>query len=208
MQNVSLQIERGDFLALIGPNGGGKSTLLRLILGLLTPSRGTVTCKASAIGYVPQNTNINTAFPITALDVVGMGAAAANRREESLEALRSVGMEAFAHRRIGALSGGQRQRVMIARALVSHPEVLMLDEPTSSIDPQGQRDIYELLAQLGQKMTVVVVSHDIAVVVRYAKKIAYINRTLTFHDISAMQSAYAAHTDHFCEVELLEGLHG
>lgn len=208
MQNVSLQIERGDFLALIGPNGGGKSTLLRLILGLLTPSRGTITCKASAIGYVPQNTNINTAFPITALDVVGMGAAAANRREESLEALRSVGMEAFAHRRIGELSGGQRQRVMIARALVSHPEVLMLDEPTSSIDPQGQRDIYELLAKLGQKMTVVVVSHDIAVVVRYAKKVAYINRTLTFHDISAMQSAYAAHGEHFCEVELLEGLHG
>ncbi len=208
MQNVSLKIERGDFLALIGPNGGGKSTLLRLILGLLTPSRGTITCKASAIGYVPQNTNINTAFPITALDVVGMGAAAANRREESLEALRSVGMEAFAHRRIGELSGGQRQRVMIARALVSHPEVLMLDEPTSSIDPQGQRDIYELLAKLGQKMTVVVVSHDIAVVVRYAKKVAYINRTLTFHDISAMQSAYAAHGEHFCEVELLEGLHG
>lgn len=208
LRNVSLEVERGDFLALIGPNGGGKSTLLRLILGVLTPTQGSITCKAKAIGYVPQNTNINTAFPITALDVVGMGVVGKERRTRSLEALRSVGMEALAQRRIGELSGGQRQRVMIARALVAKPEVLMLDEPTSSIDPQGQRDIYELLAKLGKAMTVVVVSHDIAVVVRYAKKVAYINRTLTFHDLSAMQRAYAAHGEHFCEVELLEGLHG
>lgn len=213
LHDITLEVNRGDFLAFIGPNGGGKSTLMRLLLGLLAPSKGRITCNDKAIGYVPQNTDINTAFPITAIDVVLMGEErkllgySKTVRAKALDALKAVGLEAFAHHRIGDLSGGQRQRVMIARALQSDPHILMLDEPTSNIDPQGQHEIYELLRNLNERMTILVVSHDISVVVQYAKKVAYVNQTLTFHDISSMRTAFDHSEDsHFCEVELLKGM--
>lgn len=216
LNEVSLDVETGDFLALIGPNGGGKSTLVRLMLGLLKPQKGRVHRNVPQIGYVPQNTDINTAFPITAQDVVllgserGMFGYSPAAREKALHSLEIVGLRAYAQNKIGSLSGGQRQRVMIARALQGDPKILMLDEPTSNIDPEGQHEIYELLRRLNEKMTIIVVSHDISVVVQYAKKVAYVNRSLTFHDISSMRTAFhEGHGDHFCEVELLKGMqHG
>jgi len=224
LENINLTVEPLDFLAIIGPNGGGKSTLLKLILGLLKPTKGSVRVFDQApskqlphIGYVPQNTNVNTDFPIKVIEVVLIGHVGGKKplfgygKEEiacAMGALAQVGMEAYAHSRIGDLSGGQRQRVMIARALCAHPKILILDEPTSSIDIQGQKEIYELLKMLNKTMTVIVVSHDISVILEYANKAAHVNKRLAFHDISDKRSTFHTHgnEEHFCEVELLQML--
>ncbi len=224
LEDINLSIDPLDFLAIIGPNGGGKSTLLKLILGLLKPQKGSIEIfgqppskQRHTIGYVPQNTNVNTHFPIKVLEVVLMGHVGGKKplfgygKEEiacAMGALTQVGMEAYAQSKIGNLSGGQRQRVMIARALCAHPQILILDEPTSSIDIQGQKEIYSLLKRLNQTMTVVVVSHDISVILEYANKAAHINKRLAFHDISDKANVFHTHgqEDHFCEIELLQML--
>ena len=224
LEDINLSVDDGDFLAIIGPNGGGKSTLLKLMLGLIEPDSGSVKiygdapCKnISQIGYVPQNTNVNIDFPITVIEVVMMGHIPQKRplfgysnkeKECALEALKEVDMQEYAHRRIGNLSGGQRQRVMIARALCTHPKILLLDEPTASIDALGQKEIYQLLKKLNQEMSIVVVSHDISVILEYANKAAYVNKKLAFHDISDKQSVFHTHGEdgHICEVELLQML--
>ncbi|MBN2721840.1 MAG: ABC transporter ATP-binding protein [Campylobacterales bacterium] len=216
LDNINLKIEKDDFLAIIGPNGGGKSTLLKLILGILKPQSGAIDFidDSMTIGYVPQNTNINMDFPVTAIEVVLMGHSYTKRpifgygKYETacaMEALREVGMEEYAKHRIGSLSGGQRQRVMIARALCSHPSVVILDEPTSSIDASGQKQIYDLLKELNKTMTIIVVSHDISITMEYANKVAYINKTIAFHDMTEAKSRFSLHPQgHFCEVELLQ----
>ncbi|MGK5095432.1 metal ABC transporter ATP-binding protein [Deltaproteobacteria bacterium TL4] len=197
LEKVNLVVEQGDFLVILGPNGGGKTTLLKLILGLLKPITGTIELfgKKSAkevqrIGYVPQQTSINTEFPVSVLDVVLMGAEKtgnfrwehySQRKEAALKALDRVGMTDLSSNRIGKLSGGQRQRVIIARALMSQPELLMLDEPTASIDNVGKGEFYELLQQLNQSMTIISISHDMSIIPAIAKSIACINRTLHFH---------------------------
>ena len=222
LENISLRVEEKDFLAIIGPNGGGKSTLLKLILGMLKPQKGSISVLGKApsksltqIGYVPQNTNVNTDFPIKVIEVVMMGHVEGKRplfgygKDEilcAMGALAQVGMENFAQTKIGALSGGQRQRVMIARALCTHPRILILDEPTSSIDISGQKEIYELIKTLNESITVVVVSHDISVILEYANKAAHVNKSLSYHDISDKTQTFHTHGEeqHFCEVELLQ----
>ena len=214
LEDINLSVDKKDFLAIIGPNGGGKSTLLKLILGLNETGNGTVSIDSGEVGYVPQNTNINVNFPIKVIEVVMMGHVGHKkplfgyRKEEvacAMGALAQVGMEEFANKKIGSLSGGQRQRVMIARALCSHPNILLLDEPTASIDVSGQKQIYDLLKELNKTITIVVVSHDISVILGYANKVAHINKTLNFHDISDKQKDVDAN-GHFCEVEMLEML--
>lgn len=224
LENINLRIEEKDFLAIIGPNGGGKSTLLKLILGIIKPKSGSISVLGKApskslthIGYVPQNTNVNIDFPIKVIEVVMMGHVGGKRplfgysKHEiqcAMGALAQVGMEDYAQSKIGALSGGQRQRVMIARALCAHPQILILDEPTSSIDIAGQKDIYELIKTLNETITVIVVSHDISVILEYANKAAHINRTLSYHDISDKEKTFHTHgnDEHFCEIELLQML--
>ena len=218
LDNINLVVNKHDFLALIGPNGGGKSTLMKLIVGLYTPNKGTVTFveNASKIGYVPQNTNINVNFPIKVFEVVLMGCKKSKKglfgynKEEIIHAeklLEEVGMKEFAHTKIGSLSGGQRQRVMIARALCSNPDILLLDEPTSSIDKKGQTQVFELLKELNKKITIIVVNHEITVVFKYATKVAHINKNLTYHDLSSLQKELEINPDkHMCEVELLQML--
>lgn len=224
LEDVSLRIEANDFLAVIGPNGGGKSTLMKLMLGLLEPQKGTVRVFGEApkkgrrfVGYVPQNTDINVHFPVTVLDVVLMGFRGKRplwgysryERRCAAERLETVGLDAaLLSRKIGELSGGQRQRVMIARALCSYPRMLILDEPTANIDVKGQKEIYDLLRELNKTMTVVVVSHDLSVILEYANKAAYVNRYLAFHDIADKRSVFHTHGNegHFCEVELLQML--
>ncbi len=224
LENINLHVQKRDFLAIIGPNGGGKSTLLKLILGLLKSKKGTIKVfgkapskNLSLIGYVPQNTNVNTDFPIKVIEVVLMGHVGNKNplfgygKDEiacAMGALSQVGMQAFAQSKIGSLSGGQRQRVMIARALCAHPKVLILDEPTSSIDIKGQKEIYELLKLLNQSITIIVVSHDISVILEYANKAAHVNKQLSFHDISDKKKTFHTHdnTGHFCEIELLQML--
>ncbi len=218
LENINLTVEERDFLAIIGPNGGGKSTLLKLILGIHPIKDGSIKTfnevpkkNLSKIGYVPQNTNVNTDFPITVIEVVLMGHIGEKSplfgygKEEkmcALGALARVGMEKFAQKKIGALSGGQRQRVMIARALCAHPKILILDEPTASIDVEGQKQIYTLLQELNYSITIIVVSHDVSVIMQYANKVVHINKKLTYHDTQTKRDKTAHDSNHFCEVEM------
>ena len=224
LEDINLKVFKKDFLVLIGPNGGGKSTLLKLILGIKSTSTSTGTIKIlnqdpkkslTKIGYVPQNTNINIDFPIKAIEVVMMGHVSHKpplfgyKKEEIAHAmyiLKQVGMEEFANSKIGSLSGGQRQRVMIARALCSNPEILLLDEPTSNIDVDRQNRIYELLKELSKRVTIVVISHDLSIILSYATKVAHINKKLSFHDVSSMKKEFNTSSKHICEVELLQML--
>jgi zinc transport system ATP-binding protein len=217
LENINLDILDDDFLAIIGPNGGGKSTLLKLILGLLKSKKANIIrhLKSDSIGYVPQNTNLNTDFPITALEVVLMGHKVIKKqlfgysKEDkacAINALEQVGMKEFLNSKIGDLSGGQRQRVFIARALCTKPLLLLLDEPTASIDVKGQKEIYELLKELNKSIAVVVVSHDISVLLNYAKNVAHINKSLVYHHLKNIDEQIDVENQHMCEVELLSAL--
>ncbi|WP_456432554.1 metal ABC transporter ATP-binding protein [Thermosulfuriphilus sp.] len=202
LEDISLEIEKGDFLAIIGPNGSGKSTLIKIILGLLAPSYGRVFLFGQdlahfrawyRLGYVPQKAAhmIDPVFPLTVEETVSLGLVSRKRfprlitrsdRPAIRKALETVEMADQAHRRISELSGGQQQRVLIARAIVSEPDVLFLDEPTAGVDARGQDRFYSLLNQLNQKgLTIVMVTHDISVVTRYVNKVACLNRRLYFH---------------------------
>lgn len=198
VSNVSFSIDEGDFLGIIGPNGGGKTTLLRLILGVLKPHSGSIKLLGAdpvktriAAGYVPQETSSNKEFPISVRDAVRMGLSARRgtgrrfTKEDKQQADRFIetfGLTAFRERRIGELSGGQRQKVLLARALVANPKILFLDEPTASIDATGTDEIYRHLERLNKEgTTVVLVTHNVGVVSKYIKSIACINRELFFH---------------------------
>jgi zinc transport system ATP-binding protein len=224
LEDVNLEIRQGDFMAMIGPNGGGKTTLLKLMLGLLKPDRGTVRVtgqssqKASTnIGYVPQDVHINRNFPITAMDVVLMGKLSpkkrwarktASNRQEALAALERLEMDSLAEKKIGELSGGQCQRVFIARALVTQPRLLLLDEPTASIDTKGQAEFFEILKDINRDVTIVVVSHDLLAVSRYVRSVACVNRILHYHNQAEitgemLETMYPCAADDTCPVELL-----
>lgn len=224
LKDVNISIPHGDFVAIIGPNGGGKTTLLKLILGLLKPTNGHILVdgkppqKASrSIGYVPQNVHINRSFPITALDVVLMGMInnetlsdknSKGAHIEALMALERMEMKDYAARKIGTLSGGQRQRVFIARALVSGPKLLLLDEPTASIDAKGQADFYRLLKELNTDITILLVSHDLLLISNYVKSVACVNKQLYYHNHAEitgemLENMYTGSTGEACPVELI-----
>ena len=187
LEKASLQIADKEFVCIVGPNGGGKTTLLKLLLGLLEPQAGIVSVFGKNpvlgrkwIGYLPQHANLDAKFPVTALDVVLMGRLGKTRgfgfytkidRSAARDMLARVGLEQLGNRPMAALSGGQRQRVLIARALVSNPRMLLLDEPTASLDDFVERELYELLQELNKELTVVVVTHDIAFVSSYVEKV-------------------------------------
>lgn len=208
LSNVNLSVKSGDFLAIIGPNGGGKSTLMKLVVGLLKPSSGEirvfgekVPSKRVSLGYVPQNTNRNLDFPITVEECVSTGLPHYKSDPGKVrELLETVKMETFAGRKLGELSGGERQRVLIARALAGSPRILFLDEPSSNIDAKGQEDLYGLLADLNASMTIVIVSHDLMVLSRHVKSVACVNREVHFHSGSEitpemMQNMYGEEMD-------------
>jgi zinc transport system ATP-binding protein len=206
LEDINLEVKEKEFLAVIGANGGGKSTLLKLILGLLPLKEGEKKLYEKKIGYVPQNTNINNNFPIKVWEVVSLGfKATQDTKDKTLKVLKQVGMEKFFENKIGSLSGGQRQRIMIARALFNNPKLLLLDEPTSNIDPKASESIYELLKELNKKITIIVVSHDLSVILKYATKIAYINKNIFMHESPNLE---LNQDGHFCEVELMQMLEG
>jgi zinc transport system ATP-binding protein len=190
--DLNLRIEAGEYVGVIGPNGGGKTTLMKLLLGLLTPQQGEIKLFGversmfkhwHKIGYVPQRfASGDFKLPITVAEVVGFGTLAGDT-SSVMESLAQVGMEKLAHRRLSELSGGQQQKVFIAKALASHPEVLILDEPTAGVDVNAQDNFYQLLATLNKTrgLTVILVSHDIDVVVNEVSKLACINEGLVYH---------------------------
>ena len=197
LEDVSLQVEDKEFLGIVGPNAGGKSTLLKLVLGLLKPQIGQVRVlgkkprqQRKAIGYVPQYPAFARDFPITVEQVVLLGRLGSGRllgrysaedyRAARL-ALEEVEADDLAQRLVGALSGGQLQRVLLARALVSEPQILILDEPTANIDMRLESDIFDQLKRLNERMTILVVSHDIAFISDYVHRVACLNRTLVCH---------------------------
>ncbi len=192
LHNVSLEINERDMVAVVGPNGGGKTTLLKLILGLLEPRHGQVRIFGQRpdqarprIGYVPQHIQFDPDFPVSAFDVVLMGRVDRHlggpyRRDDraaARHALEKVGLSHLHRRAFSDLSGGERQRVLIAQALVTEPQMLLLDEPTASVDVVVERSLYGLLNTLNETMTIVVVSHNLNVVTRHASHVACVNRT-------------------------------
>jgi len=200
LHDVNVGINRGEYIGILGPNGGGKTTLIKIFLGLLKPMCGFVqlfgqdisTFKDwTKIGYVPQKaTNFDPNFPATVREVVLMGRYArrgiwrrltSEDEEKAQDALDKVDMAAFSSRLIGDLSAGQQQRVFIARALASEPEVLILDEPTAGVDEMSQKEFYALLQRLNSQhnITLILISHDLEVVSRQASRIIYVNRTVT-----------------------------
>lgn len=194
LQDVSLRIEDRDFLGVIGPNGGGKTTLLKILLGLLEPQQGSVTVFGQKpararrrVGYVPQHATIDPSVPATALDVVLMGRLrltswgarfGAAHVEAARRAMRLTATDELEGRRIAELSGGQRQRVLIARALAADADLLILDEPTQGVDLHRERKALELLEELNESMPIVMVSHDVHLVASHLKRAACVNRTL------------------------------
>ena len=198
LHNHNLTIYDDDFIGIIGPNGGGKTTLLKVILGLVKPSEGEIRVFGTSpekarrhIGYVPQMMEVERDFPISVRDTVLMGRLAHkglfrshNKKdfEEVDRALEVVEMSEMKNRKTGSLSGGERQRVMIARALASEPKLLLLDEPTASIDPKLKTDIYDLLNSLKDQMAIILVTHDIGVISSHVDKVACLNCQLYYHD--------------------------
>ncbi|HOG16427.1 MAG TPA: ABC transporter ATP-binding protein [Syntrophales bacterium] len=198
LRDVNLSVPEGDFLVVIGPNGGGKTTLLKVMTGLLRPDRGTVSVfgepphkVAHHIGYVPQNVHVNSTFPIAVLDVVLMGRLRPGRgwprhsrqdRMAAQAALEQMQVWEYRDRRIGELSGGQLQRVFIARALVGKPRILFLDEAMASIDAHSRGEFYETLNELNRTVTIVAVSHDMMILSSQVKSVACINRDLHHHN--------------------------
>lgn len=197
LQEVSFSLEQGEFLGIIGPNGGGKTTLLKLMLGILKPDKGKIRILGQAphdashrVGYVPQGTDFNRNFPISVLDVALMGRMSTSRigrrysredREKVRDVLEKVGMWHYRNKPIGKISGGQRQRLFIARALATNPEILFLDEPTASVDSEFQTDLYDFLKELNKEVTIVVISHDIGIISAHMKSIACVNNRFIFH---------------------------
>lgn len=214
LENVNLTVDAGEFASIIGPNGGGKTTLVRLILGLLMPRRGTVTLLGDVpartrlqVGYVPQQIHVDRLFPISALEVVLTGRMGENgapsesfsdrvrraffryQRSDTAaarEALERIGLARAEKKAFGDLSGGERQRVLIARAICADPKLLILDEPTNNMDPEGTEILYRLLEEQNRRTAVLIVSHDLGVVSKYVRSVICVNRRVVVHPTTAL----------------------
>ncbi|MCR8917279.1 MULTISPECIES: metal ABC transporter ATP-binding protein [Bacteroides] len=197
LRNVNLEIYPNDFLGIIGPNGGGKTTLIKMILGLLKPASGDIAYSLQgkrtneiSIGYLPQYNTIDKKFPISVYEVVLSGL---NKQkslfrpfttEQHAQVQRTIarmGLQGLEKRAIGQLSGGQMQRALLGRALVSNPQAIILDEPDTYIDKQFAQKLYALLEEINRECAIILVSHDIATVLHHAKSIAFVNGTLHYH---------------------------
>ena len=195
LEKVSFSVESGEFIGIFGPNGGGKTTLLKLLIGILKPDRGTISLlgkdpreSRGEVGYVPQVLRFDKDFPISVLEVVLMGALSKltwwgsypkEAVEAAHEALKRVGLLDFARASFGTLSGGQAQRALIARAIVAKPSILILDEPTASVDPQAEQEIHHLLAELNKSLTIIMVTHDLQSIIDKAKRLLCVHRQVT-----------------------------
>ncbi|MFH1155086.1 MAG: metal ABC transporter ATP-binding protein [Pseudomonadota bacterium] len=196
LDKVTLSISHGEFATIVGPNGGGKTTLLKLLLGLLKPDTGTIRVLGQTpeksrlkVGYMPQYSHLDMLFPVSVMDVVLMGRLgnslfgrySRDDRKRAAAALDEVRLSEFSRTHFSDLSGGQKQRVLIARALCSDPELLLLDEPTSNIDQESEQYFYSILSRLNDRMTILLVSHDIGFTSQVVKSVICVNRNVVIH---------------------------
>jgi len=224
LEDINLTISDRDFLGVVGPNGGGKTTLLKIILGLLHPRKGTVRVfgqhperARKLIGYVPQQADLDISFPISVRDVVLIGRLGRTsafwryRKNDYLaadEAMDQLKIRDLGDRLYGTLSGGQKQRALIARALVGDPALLILDEPTVSVDGRVEQDIYDLLQKINEKIAILFVSHDLGFVSTHVNRVACVNKRLVCHPVKEMtkeiiEAFYSGPVhvvDHQCEL--------
>ena len=219
LRDVNLQVEEREFLAIIGPNGGGKTTLLKSILGLVQPDSGEIRIfgrsgesARRSIGYVPQFSRFDRKFPISVEEVVLIGRLSGrsawfsrfSRQDRQLvdSLLERLEIADLKHRQIGQLSGGQLQRVLIARALAVEPKILVLDEPTASVDSASKTRIYDLLKELNQEMTILIVTHDLSAVSSNIDKIACLNQQLFYHGRTELEAGLVEKV-YGCPVDLI-----
>jgi len=192
LKNVSIDIYNRDFIGIIGPNGGGKTTLIKVLLGIVKPFNGRVSFPSGPvkIGYLPQASQVDRSFPITVKEVVQSGLAPANKwipilsaqqKKKVHQLLTETGLSHLARRPIGSLSGGQLQRVLLCRAVINDPDLLVLDEPNTYVDKNFEYELYQWLKQLNEKMAIVLVSHDIGTISSFVKTIACVNGDLHYH---------------------------
>ena len=215
LENINFTLEDKQFMAIIGPNGGGKTTLLKLLLGSLSPNKGKIKIygkypqkNREIIGYVPQHTNFSLDLPITVFDIVLQGRIKKGKffykkkdKQKANEVLENLKIDTLKKKKIKDLSGGERQKVLIARALVSEPKLIIMDEPTSAIDPTGQKEILDLIESF--EITRIIVSHDIKILLKDVDKIAYIHKKAIIHEGPKLN---IPKDKHFCEVELINFL--
>ena len=202
LENIEIDIQRNEFIGMVGPNGSGKTTLLKIIMGVLTPDKGSIEVfgkppfqSVKEIGYMPQFTPFSRDFPISVEEVVLMGRLGktssigffnkADKRAAE-KSMNDVGILDLRKRAIDSLSGGQLQRILIARALTCEPKIMILDEPTANVDMKIEKDIFDLLKRLNEKITIIVVTHDIGFISQYIHRVACINRTLICHPTSEL----------------------
>lgn len=218
LEDITFELEEGGFLGLIGPNGAGKTVLLKSLLGLIRPTSGSVRIfghpvkqARGLVSYVPQYASFDARFPIRVRDVVLMGRLAHHHLGQAFspedhqvaeDALVRLEIADLADRPIGALSGGQAQRALIARALAAQPKLLLLDEPTASLDSRIGTDVYQVLSECAASMTIILVSHDVGVISTYVKTIACLNRTLHYHHSKELSGEVIAEV-YGCPVELI-----
>ena len=199
LEDVTLTVADREAVCVVGPNGGGKTTLLKLILGLLRPDSGKVRVLGHSpddarrqIGYMPQHGRFDPLFPVTVKDIILMGRLGQRwggpyspaDKERALAALGEVGLTGLDNRPFAELSGGQRQRVLIARALACEPRILLLDEPMANVDPQAEAQLFDILAQLGRRMTLLMVTHDLGFTSQFFQRVVCVNRRVVVHPTS------------------------
>lgn len=218
LRDINLTVYEHDFLGIIGPNGGGKTTLIKCILGLLKPTGGEISYylngqKANSItmGYLPQYNTIDRKFPISVEEVILSGLSSKKslsskftdeQREKANSVITRMGLEGLEHRAIGQLSGGQLQRSLLGRAIISDPSIVILDEPSTYIDKRFEARLYELLAEINQECAIMLVSHDIGTVLQQVKSIACVNETLDYHPDAGVTSEWLER-NFSCPIELL-----
>jgi len=215
---VSLDVWKHDFLGIIGPNGGGKTTLLKIVLGLMKPSSGEISffengknVQSLKIGYLPQINPIDKRFPISVYEVISSGLAGeksvfkdftSSQKERISEMVTKMGLKEYSKRAIGELSGGQLQRALLARAIVSKPQLLILDEPNTYVDKKFESQFYELLGEVNYSTSIILVSHDIGTLLPMVKNVACVNETLHYHPGTDVSDGWISNA-YSCPIEIV-----
>jgi len=219
LKRISLNVLEKDFLGIIGPNGGGKTTLLKTILGLIKPFRGNIDffknnkpAEKINIGYLPQMNQIDKKFPISVFDVILSGLTANRKlfsyyskeqKKKAGETVKKMGLESLTNRPIGNLSGGQLQRTLLGRAIVDNPDLLILDEPSSYVDKRFETDFYKILEEINQNTAIILVSHDVGTIISLVKNIACVNEGLHYHSGSNISTEWLEQSYMSCPIEII-----